>query len=735
MRKKERISIGGMHCATCALTIEKNVKKLKGVSSFNVNFSTGTAIADFDSEKTSIEEIKGAVKKSGYEVVEKEGMKKVKIKHVYEYKHKHSELHYQGRMLLLSLVFTLPITLISFREFIPAIVIDSYYAGLIMFFLATPIQFIAGRQFYEGTWRGIKNRTANMDILIALGTSAAYFYSVAVTFFISGHLFYDTATLIILFIVFGRYLEVVTKGRASEAIKKLLKLQAKTAHVIRDGKEVEVPLEDVKVGDIIVIRPGEKVPIDGTVTAGSSHVDESIVTGESLPVRKRKGDALIGATMNKDGFLKMKATKVGSDTFLAQIIRMVEEAQGSKAPVQKLVDKVSAYFVPIVIAIAILSFLVWIYLGQGFLFSFTILIAVLIIACPCALGLATPTAIVVGTGKGAQNGILIKNSEAIELARKMDVIVFDKTRTLTKGEPEVTDVVAQGFDEDDMLRFAAVAEKNSEHPLAKAIVDRASEKFKSIPDPKSFLAIAGKGIRANYGGKEIMIGNRKLMSENKLNISALEERMSSLEREGKSVVIMAVNKKPVGLFAIADTLRKQAKEAVEKLKGMGIEVMMITGDYRTTAEAIASKLGIEKALSEVLPAEKANEIKKLQEEGKVVGMAGDGINDAPALSQADIGIAIGSGTDIAIESGNIVLVKDDLNDVVAAVRLSRATMGKIKQNLFWAFFYNIAAIPVAAGVFYPIGILLDPIIAALAMAFSSVTVVTNSIILKRIKIK
>ena len=727
MRKsqKESIKISGMHCATCAITIEKSVKKIDGVNSASVNLTTGNAFVEFDPEKTNVDEIKDAIRKSGYSVGEQMHN---------EQAHEHGAAKEQLRMLLLSIILAVPIAVISFKDMLPGFP-TMPYAEIIMFVLATPLQFIAGKQFYQGAMRGLKNRTANMDTLIALGTSAAYFYSVAATFFIQGHLFYDTSAFIILFILLGRYLETVTKGRASEAIKKLMKLQAKTAHVIRNGKETEVPLEEVVVGDIIVIKPGEKVPVDGKIIAGNSNVDESIVTGESLPISKKVGDNLIGATMNKDGFLKMKATKIGSETFLAQIVKMVEEAQSSKAPVQKLVDKAASYFVPTVILISIISFLTWIALGQGFLFSFTILIAVLIIACPCALGLATPTAIVVGTGRGAQNGILIRNSEAIELAGKIDVMVFDKTRTLTKGEPEVTDIFAHGIDEEDLLRLTAVVEKNSEHPLAKAIVRRASKKFKMIPDPRSFISIAGKGIRASYGGKEIITGNRKLMEDNYISLSEIEEKIVSLEDQGKSIIIVAINKKLVGLFAIADTIRPEALSVVSKLNRMGIDVVMLTGDNSKTANAIAAKLGISNVLSEILPGEKANEIKKLQESGKIVGMVGDGINDAPALSQANVGIAIGSGTDVAIEAGSIVLVKDDLKDVVSAIELSKATMKKIRQNLFWAFFYNVAAIPIAAGALYPVGILLDPAIASVAMAASSVTVVMNSIMLKNKKIK
>ena len=554
----------------------------------------------------------------------------------------------------------------------------------------------------------------------------------------TGHVYFDTAALIISIILLGRYFESRAKGKTSEAIKKLIGLQARTAKVILDGKEVEVPLEEVEVGNTVVVRPGEKIPVDGVVLDGASAVDESMLTGESMPVEKKTGDQVVGATINKNGFLKFRATKVGKDTALAQIIRLVEQAQGSKAPIQRLADSVSGVFVPIVIGIAVVTFLAWYFLGgQPFVFALTAFIAVLVIACPCALGLATPTAIMVGTGKGAQNGILIKSAEALERAHRIKSIVFDKTGTLTKGKPAVTDTLALGgLVQDEILRLAAIAEKGSEHPLGQAIVGAAKDDHQELADPEVFEALSGRGVLAKVEGKEILLGNRALMEENGVKTRPVEDKIRELESEGKTVMLMAVNRKLSGLIAVADTLKENAGEAVGQLHRMGIETVMITGDNHRTAQAIARQVGIETVLAEVLPEDKAKEVSKLQASGKLVAMVGDGINDAPALAQADIGIALGSGTDVAMETGDIVLVKDDLRDVVGAIRLSRYTLRKIKQNLFWAFFYNTAGIPIAAGVLFPlIGLLLNPIIAAAAMGFSSVSVVTNSLLMNRYRPK
>jgi Cu+-exporting ATPase len=529
-------------------------------------------------------------------------------------------------------------------------------------------------------------------------------------------------------------LEARAKGRTSEAIRKLIGLQAKTARILVAGREVEVPVEEVAVGDIVVVRPGEKMPVDGIVTEGTSAVDESMLTGEPMPVDKKEGDSVVGATINKNGFLKFQATKVGKDTVLAQIIRLVERTQGSKAPIQRLADSVAGVFVPVVIGIAVLTFLVWYFIGgESFTFALTAFISVLVIACPCALGLATPTAIMVGTGKGAQNGILIKSAEALELAHRAKVIVFDKTGTLTTGKPVVTDTVAvNGFAQSEVLRLAAVAEKGSEHPLGEAIVDASKSGGQELPDPEAFESLAGRGVVARVEGKEILLGNRALMAENSVESRSFEDKIQELESYGKTVMLMSVDRKLVGLIAVADTLKEDAAEAIRNLHQMGIETIMITGDNRRTAQAIARRVGIEKVLAEVLPEDKAEELRRLQANGQVVAMVGDGINDAPALAQSDVGIALGSGTDIAMETGTIVLVRGDLAGVVEALKLSRYTIRKIRENLFWAFFYNVAGIPIAAGVLYPVfGLLLDPVIAAAAMGFSSVSVVTNSLLMSR----
>ena len=583
-----------------------------------------------------------------------------------------------------------------------------------------------------------------MDTLIAIGTTAAYIFSVLVVFLpslLGDKLYFDTSAIIITLILLGKYFEALTKGKASEAIRKLIGLQARTAIVIRGGKEQEIPIEELQIDDVFIVKPGQKIATDGIVVSGDSHVDESMITGESMPASKKEKDKVIGATINKSGMLKVKATKVGSDTMLAQIIKLVEDAQGSKAPIQRLADKVSSIFVPIVILIAILSFLFWYFISPSFmeinapfLFSFTIFVAVLIIACPCALGLATPTAIMVGTGKGAENGILIKNAEALETAHKLTTIVFDKTGTLTKGKPEVTDIVVleKKYAENDVLRFAAIAEKGSQHPLADAIVNNAKSKKIVINEPDKFEAIHGKGAVAKYKNHEILIGNDKLMQQHKIKISDdVDSKISRLEEQGKTTVILGLDKSVIGLIAIADTLKENSKEAVEELHKLGKEVVMITGDNERTAKAIASQVGIDKVIAEVLPQDKESEIKKLQKGGKVVAMVGDGINDAPALAASDVGIAIGAGTDIAIETGSIILIKNDLRDAVTAIKLSSYTIKKIKQNLFWAFFYNVAGIPIAAGILYPFtGFLLNPIVAGAAMAFSSVSVVSNSLLMR-----
>jgi Cu+-exporting ATPase len=585
-----------------------------------------------------------------------------------------------------------------------------------------------------------------MNTLIAVGTSAAYLYSVTATLFpsffeaggIKPAVYFDTSALIIVLILLGRLLEARAKGQTSEAIKKLMGLSPKTARVIREGKEMDIPVEEVLVGDTIVVRPGEKIPVDGIVKDGKSAVDESMITGESVPVKKKTGDEVIGATINKTGSFKFQATKVGKDTALAQIIKLVQDAQGSKAPIQRLADVISGYFVPIVISIAIATFVIWFNFGPFPALTFALLtfVAVMIIACPCALGLATPTAVMVGTGKGAEKGILIKGGESLETAHKLDTIVFDKTGTLTRGEPEITDIVTQNdYSEEEILKYAASAEKVSEHPLAEAIIKRAKEKKIELHDPKNFNAIEGHGIEAEVDGKKVLLGNLKLMQKRQIVVRNLEEKAEELAGDGKTPMYISLEGKAAGLIAVADTLKENSLQAVEKLKKLGLEVIMLTGDNKKTAEAIARKAGIDRVLPEVLPEDKVHEIKNLQSGGRIVAMVGDGINDAPALAQADVGIAIGSGTDVAMEASDITLIKGDLRGVVSAIELSKRTIKIIKQNLFWAFFYNTAGIPLAAGVLYPFfGILLNPIFASAAMAFSSVSVVSNSLRLRRVKL-
>ena len=611
--------------------------------------------------------------------------------------------------------------------------------NLVLFFLATPVQFIAGWRYYKGTWDALRNRSANMDVLIAVGTTAAWGYSTLVTF--AGALlpetqrvtYFDASALIIALIMLGKLFEEIARGRASDAIRKLMDLQPRSARVLRDGAEVEVPVEQLSVDDVVVVRPGENIPVDGIVVEGQSSVDESMVTGESMPVEKGLGDEVIGATSNKVGMLKVRATKVGSDSTLSQIISLVEDAQMSRTPIQRLADKISSYFVPVVIGISFLAFGIWFFLlGESFAFSLSILVAVLIIACPCALGLATPIAIVVGTGKGAENGLLIKSGEYLERAKKLTTVVFDKTGTLTKGKPSVTDVLpVSGSDLKEILALAAAAERGSEHPIGKAIVGRATESGFSVPKASAFEAIPGQGIRAKVGAHNVLLGNRTLMASTAIKVDTIEESLRTLESDGKTAMILAVDGKLAGIIAVADTLKDNSVSAVKALKKMGVKVVMLTGDNSRTAQAIGRQLGMDSVIAEVLPGEKASKVKELQARGEVVSMVGDGINDAPALAQADVGIALGSGTDVAMEAGGIVLIKDDLRDVVASIQLSRKTMGKVKQNLFWAFAYNVALIPVAGGILAFAGIVLNPILAGAAMGFSSVTVVGNTLLLRR----
>ncbi|MDQ1280640.1 MAG: P-type Cu+ transporter [Thermoproteota archaeon] len=639
---------------------------------------------------------------------------------------------------VVGVILSAPILFLTYVSFLP-MDINNY----VLLVLDTPIQFFFGWQFYRGIYDAIRNRMGNMDSLIALGTSAAWIYSAFVTFFPSSFIFnnvyFDTAAVIITLVLVGRFLEHVSKGRASEAVRRLMDLQPRFAHVVRGRQEIEIPVEQIEVGDIFIVRPGEKIPVDGIVADGRSSVDQSMITGESIPVEKNQDDEAVGATINKTGMLKIKATKVGQDTTLAQIVKLVEEAQIGRAPIQKLADQVAAYFVPAVILIALGSALLWYFVGGiGLQFSLLVFVSVTVIACPCALGIATPAALLVGTSKGAQNGILIKGGENLEIAQKVTSILFDKTGTLTLGKPSITDVIQYGkYNADTVLTFAASVEKGSEHPLGEAIEKEASSRLLRLLDPVGFEAIPGKGVKARIQGTEIQLGNRKLMTEIAIDLSKVEEKVKELEEDGKTVMFLSAKGELAGVICASDTLKEYAVEMVVELKRMGLDVTMITGDNERTAKAIARRLDIEKVFAEVLPQQKEAIIESLQKDGKVVAMVGDGINDAPALAKADVGIAIGSGTDVAKETGGIVLIKDDLRDVVTALRLSKSTVSKIKQNLFWAFGYNAVLIPIAAGALIPFfgaqvyNVL--PFLAAGAMAISSVTVVSNSLLLERFK--
>lgn len=733
------LKVIGMDNPHCLSTVKGALNSLKGITKQELYVNERAKI-QFDTSLLTKDRIKETIKAAGYTPIEEK-----EVTPDIEKEARHREIRSLKIKFWISLSLGIPLLYFAMAPHLGLSLSDSILRNmaLIQFLLTTPI-IMAGYQFYtKGFSSVIKTRTANMDTLVALGTGAAYVYSLFVSIAIwSGspkygieNLYYEVAGILIAFILLGKWLEAIAKGKTSEAIKKLLGLQAKTAIVIRNEQEKEIPIEEVIVGDVVLMKPGQKIPVDGKVVDGHSSVDESMISGESIPVEKTPGNEVIGATINKTGSFRFVATKVGKDTALAQIIRLVEEAQGSKAPIQELADKISAYFVPAVVLIGIIAFTMWLLVGQGFVFALTIAIAVLIIACPCALGLATPTAVMVGTGIGAQNGILIRSAQSLQLARNINTIIFDKTGTLTKGKPELTDVIKlDTMSENDVLRFAAIAEKNSEHPLGEAIIEGAKAKGIDIPEPEAFDSITGRGVSAKYQNRMILLGNSKLMRERSIDLSKVDKFLLDLETQGKTAMIVAVDNSVMGIVAVADTLKENAKQAIKTLKEFGKEVVMITGDNRRTGEAIARQLGIKEVLAEVLPQDKANEIKKLQQQGLKVAMVGDGINDAPALTQADIGIAIGTGTDVAIESGDIVLIKDDLRDVVMSMDLSRYTMKKIRQNLFWAFFYNSVGIPVAAGLLYPFtGFLLNPIIAGAAMSFSSVSVVSNSLLMKRYK--
>ena len=745
--KEVTIPIAGMTCASCAQAVERALGKLDGVESVNVNLATEKASIKYIPEKVRLSEIKQAINKAGYQALEIKNENTVDEDKL----RKEKEIRTLWTKFIVSAIFSIPLLYIAMGPMvtwwnvpIPGWLDPMQFPltyALVEILLVIPV-IIAGYRFYTVGFKALVRRSPNMDSLIAMGTTAAVLYGLYATYKIyTGHfiyvedLYFETAGVIITLILLGKSLEAVSKGRTSEAIKKLMGLAPKTATVIQDGKEIEIPIEEVEVGDIILVKPGEKIPVDGEVVEGLTAIDESMLTGESMPVEKKTGDKVFCASINKNGSIKFKATKIGGDTALAQIIKLVEDAQGSKAPIAQMADIVSGYFVPVVFVIAVASAIIWLLAGQDSVFALKVFISVLVIACPCALGLATPTAIMVGTGKGAEYGVLIKGGEALETTHKINTIIFDKTGTLTEGRPEVTDIVTTSIiDEKYLLQLAASAEKGSEHPLGEAIVKGAEKQGLAIMKLDSFNAIPGHGIEVSIEGKQMLLGNRKLMLDRAISLELLEEQSDKLASEGKTPMYIAIDNSLAGIIAVADVVKESSARAIEKLHKMGIEVAMITGDNRRTAEAIAKQVGIDRVLAEVLPQDKANEVKKLQQEGKKVAMVGDGINDAPALAQADIGIAIGSGTDVAMESADIVLMRSDLMDVTTAIQLSKSTIRNIKQNLFWAFAYNIAGIPIAAGVLFAFGgPMLNPVLAAAAMSMSSVSVLTNALRLKSFK--
>jgi len=727
IHEKVTLKIGGMTCATCVRTIENALKSLDGVAEVTVNLGVEKAYVTYNPRIATIDEMKRAIEEAGYQYLGVEGEEREDLEKIA----RERDLRAKRNRFIVGFAIGIPLMILVY---VPDIF--PFPMAYFMLVVSTPAFIYVSHPIFRAAYRSLKNKNLNMDVMYSMGIGVAFGSSILGTFEVilsRNFLFYETALLLASFLTIGRYLEARAKGKTSEAIKRLIGLQPKTATVIRDSSELEIPIEDVQLEDRIVVKPGEKMPVDGEVIDGESYVDESMITGEPIPVLKQKGDSVVGGTLNKNSVITVRATKIGRDTVLAQIIKLVEEAQASRPPVQRIADKVVSYFIPAVLAIACLAFAVWyVIIGTTLLFSLTALISVLVIACPCALGLATPTAVTVGVGRGAELGVLIKKSEALEMAEKLTTIIFDKTGTLTKGKPDVTDIITFEFEEPALLRLAASVEKNSQHPLAEAIVRRAEEKGIELEESEEFDTFGGKGVRAKVAGNEVLIGNRTLLAERNITFPPdIEKTVVQLENEGKTVILIARARTICGIIAIADTLKESTKEAIRACKAMKLNVVMITGDNARTAHAIAAQIGIERVLAEVLPQDKAEEVKKLQANGEVVAFVGDGINDAPALAQADVGIAIGSGTDVAIESGEIVLIKDDLMDAVAAVQLSKKVMTRIKQNLFWAFAYNTALIPMAAGILYPFfGITFKPELAGLAMALSSVTIVTLSLMLK-----
>jgi len=723
---KVTLNIEGMTCATCSSTIDKVLNDSEGVLSSSVNLTTEKATVSYDKSKIRVSDMLDKINALGYKATKTSEETKDEDK-----ERKEEEIKRLRVELIASIALSTPL-LLSMFFMLFNVDVPFLHNAYFQMLVATPVQFIIGFKFYKNAFYALKAKSANMDVLIAMGTSAAYFYSVYNVFFqkvssgVMKDLYFESAAIIITLILLGKYFEAIAKGKTSEAIKKLFGLQAKTARILVDGGEKDIPIEEVVLGDIIVVRPGEKIPVDGEIVEGNSSIDESMLTGESIPVDKYTGDFVVGASINKLGTFKFKATKIGKDTMLSQIIKMVEDAQGTKAPIQKIADKVSGIFVPIVVGIALITFLVWYFIIGNATMGFISMVAVLVIACPCALGLATP--IMVGTGKGAENGILIKGGEHLERSYKIDAVILDKTGTITKGQPEVTDIVSiKDMESEDILRIASIAEKNSEHPLAEAIYEKGKESFKNIMDASSFEAVPGRGVKATIGKDSVLIGTRKLMAESKIDFKKDENKVLNLENEGKTAMLMAINNKFEAVIAVADTIKQSSKAAIEELNKLGIDVYMLTGDNKRTAKAIAKQVGIKNVIAEVMPENKAQEVNRLKQQGKVVAMVGDGINDAPALASADIGMAMGTGTDVAMEAADITLMSGDLKAIPASIRLSKKTMRKIKQNLFWAFFYNTIGIPIAALGF------LNPMIAGAAMAFSSVSVVSNSLSLKRFK--
>lgn len=732
---KAEFTVSGMTCAACANRVEKRLNKLDGVNKATVNFALESATVDFNPDEVNVNEMKSVITKLGYKLEVKPDDQDASTDHRLQ------EIERQKKKFIISFILSFPLlwAMVSHFSFTSFIYLpDMLMNPWVQLTLATPVQFIIGGQFYVGAYKALRNKSANMDVLVALGTSAAYFYSVYLSIQSIGSsehmtdLYFETSAVLITLIILGKLFEAKAKGRSSEAIKKLMGLQAKTATVVRDGTEIKILIEEVVAGDIVYVKPGEKIPVDGEIVEGKSAIDESMLTGESIPVDKTIGDGVIGSTINKNGFLKVKATKVGRDTALAQIIKVVEEAQGSKAPIQRVADQISGIFVPVVVVIAIITFAVWmLFVTPGdFGGALEKMIAVLVIACPCALGLATPTSIMAGSGRSAEYGILFKGGEHLEATHRLDTVILDKTGTVTNGKPVLTDViVADGFREEEILRLVGAAERNSEHPLAEAIVEGIKEKKIDIPSSETFEAIPGFGIESVVEGKQLLIGTRRLMKEFNIDIEEVSKSMEALEREGKTAMLIAIDKEYAGIVAVADTVKDTSKAAIARLKKMGLDVVMITGDNTQTAQAIAKQVGIDHVIAEVLPEGKAEEVKKLQAQGKKVAMVGDGINDAPALATADIGMAIGTGTDVAMEAADITLIRGDLNSIADAIFMSKMTIRNIKQNLFWALAYNALGIPIAALGF------LAPWVAGAAMAFSSVSVVLNALRLQRVKLK